>query len=40
MDFNGKGIVYEADFFKTLICYRLPFTKDEIQEYFAKEKLF
>lgn len=40
MDFNGKGTVYEQDFFKTLLIYRLPFTQDEIAEYFKKEKIF
>lgn len=40
MDFNGKGVVYENDFFKTLVIYRLPFSQEELSEFFAKEKIF
>ena len=40
MDYNGRGYIEEADFFKTLICYRLPFTNEELAEFFHKEKLF
>ena len=34
MDFNGRGIIHEEDFFKTLLIYRLPFSKEEISEFF------
>jgi hypothetical protein len=40
MDFGGKGIVYEEDFFKTLLIYRLPFSSEEISEFFKQEKIF
>ena len=40
MDFNGRGIVFEEDFFRTLLIYRLPFSQEEIKEWFAKERMF
>ena len=40
MDFSGKGTVQEQDFFKTLLIYRLPFSTEEISDFFQKEKLF
>lgn len=40
MDFNGKGVVYEQDFFKTLLIYRLPFSHEELSEFFEKERIF
>ena len=40
MDFNGKGVVTEEDFFKTLLIYRLPYSRDEISDFFRKEGLF
>ena len=40
MDFNGKGYIQEEDFFKTLLCYRLPFSKDELHNFFREEKIF
>lgn len=40
MDFNGKGYIEEEDFFQTLLNYKLPYTKAEIQAFFKYEKLF
>ena len=40
MDFNGKGVIHEEDFFRTLLIYRLPFSKEDIQAFFANEKVF
>ena len=40
MDFNGKGYVEEEDFFNTLFVHKLPFSRDEIHQFFVKEKLF
>lgn len=40
MDFSGKGQVYEQDFFKTLLIYRLPFSHEEIADFFKEERFF
>jgi len=40
MDYTGKGKVTEEDFFWTLVIYKLPFSKDEIKEYFIWENVF
>lgn len=40
MDFNGKGYIEEENFFHTLLSYKLPYSKDEIKEFFKFEKLF
>lgn len=40
MDYTGKGRVKEEDFFWTLVIYKLPFSKEEIQEYFIWENVF
>lgn len=34
MDYTGKGKVTEEDFFRTLVIFKLPFSKEEIKEYF------
>lgn len=40
MDFNGSGIITEENFLKSLLIYKLPFTVDEMKEFFRKEKFF
>jgi Ca2+-binding EF-hand superfamily protein len=40
MDFSGKGLVSETDFFNTLIMFKLPYTKEEIQDYFVRDNSF
>ncbi len=40
MDFSGKGYVQQEDFFKTLVIYKLPFSAEEITEFFRDEKIF
>jgi hypothetical protein len=30
MDFNGKGYIDEEDFFKSVLKYKVPYTKEEI----------
>lgn len=40
MDYEGKGCIREEDFYKALLCYRLPFTREELHEFFNKEQLF
>lgn len=40
MDFNGNGVVIENDFFHTLLRYKLPFTREEIHEFFESESYF
>ena len=40
MDFSGRGFVHESDFFKTLLIYRLPFSTEEISEFFKQERVF
>ena len=40
MDFSGKGSVQESDFFRTLLIYRLPFSTEEITDFFRSEKIF
>ena len=39
MDFNGKGYIEQDDFFN-LLNFKLPYSKEEINEFFAYEKLF
>lgn len=40
MDYVGKGKVTEEDFFWTLVIFKLPFSKEEIREYFVRENVF
>lgn len=40
MDFNGSGFVTENHFLKSLLIYKLPFSQEEIKEFFRKEKFF
>lgn len=40
IDFNGNGFVEEEDLIMSLTNFRLPYTKEEVQNYFKVEKLF
>ena len=40
MDYQGRGTIKEEDFYKTLLCYRLPYTQDQLRDFFKKEQLF
>lgn len=47
LDYTGKGKVREDDFFRTLVIYKLPYTKEvsqvyakEVKEYFIWENVF
>jgi len=37
MDFNGKGVVKEEDFFKALIRFKIPFSQSEVSSFFSSE---
>lgn len=34
MDFTGRGYITEEDFINNLVLTRIPFTKDDVKEYF------
>lgn len=40
LDFSGKGMVAESDFFQTLIMYKLPYSKPQVKEFFDRENIF
>ena len=40
MDFNGKGFIEEDNFFHTMLNYKLPYSREEVQALFRKEKWF
>lgn len=40
MDYTGKGYITQDDFFSTLIGFKIPFDKMDIEEYFVRENIF
>jgi translation elongation factor EF-4 len=40
MDFNGSGYISEEHFLKSRMIYKLPFSQEEIKDFFKKEKYF
>jgi hypothetical protein len=40
MDFNGSGIITEENFLKSLLIYKMPFSQEEIKDFFKQAKYF
>lgn len=40
MDFYGKGFITEEDFLNSVVMNRIPFSKDEVKEYFKQNNMF
>ena len=34
MDFSGRGFITEEDFLASIVMNRIPYTKDDVQEFF------
>ena len=40
MDFTGKGFINSEDFLSSLICTRIPYSKEDVIEFFRQQNLF
>ena len=40
MDFTGKGYITEEDFLNSLIMTRIPYSKEDVKEFFKQFNLF
>ena len=40
MDFYGKGYITEEDFLNSIVITRIPYSKDDVQEFFRQFNIF
>jgi len=40
MDFSGRGYITEEDFLNSVVIKRLPFTREDVIEFFHENNLF
>lgn len=40
LDFTGIGYITEKDFLNSIICSRLPYTQEEIKDFFFQTNAF
>ena len=40
MDFYGRGYITEEDFLQSIVMQRIPFSKEDVKEFFRQFNLF
>jgi len=40
MDFYGRGYITEEDFLNSIVIQRIPFSKDDVKEFFKQFNVF